>query len=516
MHYLIIAMLAFAVSMMGCEGKTGPAGPTGQTGAVGAAGPQGVAGPAGQTGATGPKGDQGDPGPKGDQGDPGPKGDQGDPGPKGDQGDPGPKGDPGERGPIGETGPPGADGAPGKDGADGAPGQDGKDGADGAPGKDGADGQDGADGAPGGTLAAINAISIVRDGDGDVKKRTTWYNAPGFTGSGSFTLLAGDDTELVAKAITQDSTVVPVDFIWESEASGVASVEDGVITGKNRGETTITATADQRGITIRYEIEVISAVETITIAPSGVDNSTYAVGSNIDVMATVMDKAGNEITGGIDVNWTTTNPDVATVGSGFATTVTIRGGGTATIKAKVGDKESKNSLTVTGTPFGEGALPGDRRMSILARSTLSTTLNADGNAFEDADKNALDQPFIYVLYEEFAPATTTDEGLAVPAGWKPKDGVKITFTSLKPMVVKTHNEMAVFTTGGLLADGVVRMPIYATKQTDSDVAARSAYVVKDGVAQGETETAEIVVSAPGVDSVTVPFTITRLKPPASQ
>ena len=62
MHYLIIAVLAFGLSLMGCECKTGPAGPSGPGGP---AGPQGIAGP---------KGDQGEPGeqgPKGDQGEPG-------------------------------------------------------------------------------------------------------------------------------------------------------------------------------------------------------------------------------------------------------------------------------------------------------------------------------------------------------------------------------------------------------------------------------------------------------------
>ena len=37
MHYLIIAVLAFGLSLMGCEGKTGPAGPTGPAGSAGPA-----------------------------------------------------------------------------------------------------------------------------------------------------------------------------------------------------------------------------------------------------------------------------------------------------------------------------------------------------------------------------------------------------------------------------------------------------------------------------------------------
>ena len=101
MHYLIIAVLAFALSMLGCEGKTGPAGPSGT---AGAAGPQGVAGPKGDTGPQGP------PGADGADGAQGPKGDKGE---TGAQGPPGEKGDQGERGPEGPQGPAGADGAAG-------------------------------------------------------------------------------------------------------------------------------------------------------------------------------------------------------------------------------------------------------------------------------------------------------------------------------------------------------------------------------------------------------------------
>ena len=89
MHYLIIAVLAFGLSLMGCEGKTGPAGP---------AGVAGQPGQPGQAGADGDRGPAGPPGPPGEKGEQGPKGDTGDTGPKGDTGDTGPMGPPGESG----------------------------------------------------------------------------------------------------------------------------------------------------------------------------------------------------------------------------------------------------------------------------------------------------------------------------------------------------------------------------------------------------------------------------------
>ena len=86
MHYLIIAVLTLGLSLMGCEGKTGPAGPTGPSGAAGPAGPagpQGSTGPAGPAGPAGPQGETGPAGPAGPQGETGPAG------PQGEQGEPG-------------------------------------------------------------------------------------------------------------------------------------------------------------------------------------------------------------------------------------------------------------------------------------------------------------------------------------------------------------------------------------------------------------------------------------------
>ena len=93
MHYFIVVLMAFALSMYGCEGKTGPAGATGPSGAAGPAGP---AGADGRDGAPGPQGDTGPAGPKGDTGAAGPAGPEGPAGPKGDTGEQGEQGPPGE------------------------------------------------------------------------------------------------------------------------------------------------------------------------------------------------------------------------------------------------------------------------------------------------------------------------------------------------------------------------------------------------------------------------------------
>ena len=74
MHYFIVVLIAFALSMYGCEGKTGPAGPGGSTGAAGPAGPAGPQGSTGPAGPQGPAGADGADGPAGETGPAGPAG----------------------------------------------------------------------------------------------------------------------------------------------------------------------------------------------------------------------------------------------------------------------------------------------------------------------------------------------------------------------------------------------------------------------------------------------------------
>ncbi len=316
MHYLIIAMLAFAVSMMGCEGKTGPAGPSGQTGAAGAAGPQGPAGPAGQTGATGPAGPTGETGPAGPKGDTGATGPAGPEGPQGPAGPAGPKGDTGDQGPPGE----------------------------------------GIGDIPDGSLAAIHQIKIVRDGDATNKK--TLYTAPSFgvtAGPSSANLLVGDETTLAVKATSQDTMAVPVDFTWSSSAPHYATVtDDGMVTAVSAGTTIITASAEGRGIAVKYTVNVSNVVAKIVLSFANAADAgkTFSVGSTIDVTADVRDAGGMEVDGAV-IAWHTSDPTVAKVAGGYDATITIEGPGTATITASSGGidssvPEGKSAIKVTG------------------------------------------------------------------------------------------------------------------------------------------------------------------------
>ena len=209
MHYLIIALLAFGLSLMGCEGKTGPAGPTGPSGAAGPAGPagpQGSTGPAGPAGADGADGAQGPAGPAGADGADGAQG---------------PKGDQGERGPEGPMGPPGEAG-------------------------------EGVALPPG--LAQLEEIVIRKEGSDDNL-------------TGTLYLFVDESVQLVAVGRTQSEMDISgdLDVTWTAKEGGIVTVEDGNVMAETKGSTTIYATNELRQIRGSLKVSVQKAVDKVVV-----------------------------------------------------------------------------------------------------------------------------------------------------------------------------------------------------------------------------------------------------------
>ena len=318
MHYLIIAVLAFALSMLGCEGKTGPAGPSGS---AGPAGPQGPAGADGSTGATGPAGPAGAEGPQG------PKGDKGDTGPAGPAG---PQGEQGEQGPAGPMGP------PGEKGESGVPSD-----------------------LPGNILAAVHHVVVFEGGEAK-KDARTFTNASDFKSGDNHRaarMLVDGALSYSAVAAAQDGSVIPVAFTWEVDDPVLATVDetdDGImITGQRRGDTKIILKATERGIKIEFALHVQNAVKGIllTDGPSGPIES----GNTSSVTATAYDgkrdgtSVGDaNIVRGVTFTWSTSNASVATVDASdnnMTPTIKTHGSGSAKIQARIGDVKS-NEITV--------------------------------------------------------------------------------------------------------------------------------------------------------------------------
>ena len=335
MHYLIIAVLALGLSLMGCEGKTGPAGPTGAAGVAGVAGP---AGPQGSTGPQGPPGDDGAPGPqgeKGDKGDPGEPGADGAPGAPGEQGPPGPPGEKGEQGPVGPQGPQGESGIPSD--------------------------------LPGNILASVHHV-VVFEGTEAKKDARKFFANQSFSGTEENGEKIRDAAVLVdgtltfsAVAAAQDGSIVPVMFSAELDDPVLGMVDEAspgtwTVTGVRRGSTKFIVKAADRGIKIEIPLHVHNVVKGIVIMTS---DETFAEtvnkGTPVEIAATAYDAAsgddkttnsGNEVSG-VTFDWSSSNTSVATVDAknNAMPTIKTHGAGTAKITASIGDVKS-NEITI--------------------------------------------------------------------------------------------------------------------------------------------------------------------------
>ncbi len=402
MHYFIVVLIAFALSIYGCEGKTGPAGPTGsagQTGSAGPAGPQGSTGPAGADGAQGPQGETGPMGPQGETGPMGPQGETGPMGPAGADGAQGPQGETGPMGPAGadgaqgpqgETGPMGPAGADGAQGPQGETGPMGPAGADGAQGPQGEQGIQGPPGDPA-PSADVHHVLLIQDGQdaGDAIR----FNAPAYDEMHSVDLLVDGTTMFVAKAGTQSETPINVDFEWKSSDEAVATVspEEGAmttITGIRKGESTITISIPERGVEVELAVNVHNAVKGIVITGTG---GAHVIGTSLsDFEAVAYDEAnkddgtndGDEVPGQTFM-WSSSSAAVTVTGDdddSSMATVKIAGAGSADITASIGGVTS-NKISVSGFSVEEP----ERRLVVSTANApfmryFDNDLNNDGTA----------------------------------------------------------------------------------------------------------------------------------------
>ncbi len=331
MHYLIIAVLAFGLSLMGCEGKTGPAGPAGVAGQPGQSGPPGADGDRGPQGDKGDKGDKGDPGEPGADGAPGEPGEKGDKGDKGDPGEPGADGAPGEPGPPGEQGPPGPAGIPDTGGIDPI------------------------------QLAQAHHVAISIDG-GD--KADASAGIP-------HTMRVGEESMIVAVAGAQSGRAldaIPVTIAITKNADDAITLEDGVITAAGVGSAEITAASELAGIAGKLKVTVTKPIDTIVFMIGEDDDATEAPSSlNLaagetyvnEITAVAHDEDGEVIEPRSDWSWSSSDKSVAAVEQkkdamkklvmmGAIGTITGKGPGDAEIMATVEDVSGSIAVNVTG------------------------------------------------------------------------------------------------------------------------------------------------------------------------
>ena len=142
-------------------------------------------------------------------------------------------------------------------------------------------------------------------------------------------ILSETNIELeVGESNTVSATVTPSNAAnknvsWSSSNSGVATVENGVITAKKAGTATITAKTEN-GITAVCQVKV----NDVTVKSLSLNEESISMeeGDTVDLVAAVLpEDAANKT-----VTWTSSNSNIATVSNG---TVKAKSKGTATITA---------------------------------------------------------------------------------------------------------------------------------------------------------------------------------------
>ena len=474
MHYLIIAVLAFGLSLMGCEGKTGPAGPTG---AAGVAGP---AGPAGPQGSTGPQGTAGADGAQGPQGEPGPAGPQGE---KGDTGETGPAGPQGEKGDTGETGPAGPQGEKGDTGETGPAGPAGPQGPAGIPDTGGIDPIE---------LAQAHHIAI-KIGDGDKENAT---------GGVSTTMRVDEELMIVAAARAQSERVlegIPVTMAITKNDDEAITLEDGVITAVGPGSAVITASSELAGIAGKLSVTVTKPISKVVFMVGdgdGPSDIVLAAGQTYmdEITAVAKDADGKVILPRSNWAWSSSDNGVATVAArkdaedklvdmGAHGTITGKGAGSADIMATVEGVSGSIGISVSGQV----------KTAMIVASTSSM-----GNTF------------------------TWDRGAATPA-WSPAStAFQVNLYDLisNDRIAGTDNVSVVS------SDTNVATVSPATLSTTAGTNAPVSVTVSpaptspgDGTADGDqaagTRTAVISLTATGADPVRIFFTVVVKAAPAA-
>lgn len=254
------------------------------------------------------------------------------------------------------------------------------------------------------------------------------------------TLNIGNELTLKANVIESVKNT-PIAVEWTSSEPDVASVENGVVTAKAEGKTTITAKAGDKSVTCEItvadgtileisdsskEVAVGDAAFTLTatvndgssiswelseegivsldtteggtvkVTPQSIGTVTVTASANnktaactvsvglsmSSVKLAVGEKATVSAGSAQNVAWSTTNDQVATVSNGEITAV---GNGTATVKAEVGGKSYSVAVTVftyKEVTFTGAELAGTNEIHVTGFSSPT-----DGNNFEGQRTN---------------------------------------------------------------------------------------------------------------------------------
>ncbi len=255
------------------------------------------------------------------------------------------------------------------------------------------------------------------------------------TGSADVTVLAGPppvqtvsvalaDSSIAVGANTQATAQVadangnPLTdraVVWKTSDPNVAGVDptSGFVVGITSGTVMITGTSE--GVTGSVSLTVFVPTNPVAVVGVSLASSSIGVGVSTLASARTYDGNGNLLTGRA-VTWSTSNPQVATVGvTGVVTGVAA---GTATVTASSEGQSGSASITVTATQ--PGAAPVATVSVSLGASSVAAGGTTQATAVaQDANGNVLTGRT--VSWSSATPAVATIDGVtgaitAVSAG----------------------------------------------------------------------------------------------------
>jgi uncharacterized protein YjdB len=177
----------------------------------------------------------------------------------------------------------------------------------------------------------------------------------------------GDNTQLTATAYDVKGNVVPGgDIKWSSSQDKVAKVgDDGTITGRSAGTTTITASSGKlSGSTV---VTVKVPVPTSIVVKPG--TASVDVDAKVQLAATVLDADGKPMTA--DVKWNSADPKIAKVDDDG--TVFGKSAGTIQVTASFGKLSGTASITVNAPDQKFGLVVALASPSLLSGQTTQAT-----------------------------------------------------------------------------------------------------------------------------------------------
>ncbi len=230
----------------------------------------------------------------------------------------------------------------------------------------------------------------------------------------STTINIGQGTQVVATLLDSLGNVLTGRTIaWGSSAASIAKTSaTGYTTGVSAGKATISATSGTVTASIQITVTSTSSVTGPKSVAVALSSSSLAVGGSANATATVVDSAGNVLSG-LTVTWTSSNSAVASVTS--TGVVKALAGGSTSITATVSGLSGSAPLTVTSSSVSVASVT-----VTLNTSTLTVGQLGQATAVaRDASGNVVTgQPVTWSMASGSSYASVSSTGLvsALSAG----------------------------------------------------------------------------------------------------